>query len=210
MPDDDLSALPRSAEEARKVGAKYYFTGKPCKFGHTVKRRVDNLRCMECVKLASRATKAKGSAALHCGHYACLAAIRLNQHVYQQRPDIVLKRRAYRKKWEELNKDRLRAAIADWARRHPEYAAEKFARRRWPITAALALHYQIETRKVYAACPSGMVVDHIIPLRHKLVCGLHAPWNMQYMTREANRDKSNSFDEALGIDYTAPGWRAQA
>ena len=36
-------------------------------------------------------------------------------------------------------------------------------------------------------------VDHIIPLNHSKVCGLHVPANMQILTQEQNRKKSNKF-----------------
>lgn len=37
----------------------------------------------------------------------------------------------------------------------------------------------------------GVEVDHIVPLSHPLVCGLHVEHNLQLLTGDANRAKGN-------------------
>lgn len=97
--------------------------------------------------------------------------------------------------WVANNPEKSRAIKRNWMENNRELhnhqnALQRAARR--GATPPWADKKAIET--VYKNCPKGHHVDHIIPLKGKIVCGLHVETNLQYLTAAANRSKNNKFN----------------
>lgn len=59
---------------------------------------------------------------------------------------------------------------------------------------------QDELIEVYLHCPDDMYVDHIVPLNGALVCGLHCPANLQYLTPLDNHFKGSILDPTKHVE----------
>lgn len=98
--------------------------------------------------------------------------------------------------WVEANKEKVLARRRKLAST-PKYKvkkAEAESRRRRVLRAfTVAKPYQAEIDGMYLFCKlfKNFEVDHIIPLQHKKVSGLHTPCNLQILTRAQNRSKGN-------------------
>lgn len=67
-------------------------------------------------------------------------------------------------------------------------------RKRAEKQAKLSIESWEDIAKFIESRPSeNHELDHIIPLNHPDVCGLHNTWNFQWLTKEENNKKSNKF-----------------
>lgn len=70
-----------------------------------------------------------------------------------------------------------------WEHYHARHA------QRTPLWADTERTFEFYSTARYHGCE----VDHIVPITHPLVCGLHWHGNMQILTPEANRLKGNNW-----------------
>lgn len=118
----------------------------------------------------------------------------LSKSYYQSNKDTYLKQHA---DYRDNNREKMRQITADWAKENKgrcnaksrQYQLSKKNRcPKW-----LTEIDKEKIRLMYENCPEGYEVDHIYPLQGKNVSGLHVPDNLQYLSIEQNRKKSNKY-----------------
>lgn len=182
-PDIDY---PKSRKEALEVGAKRYL-GKPCKNCSETLRYTSVNRCVTCVK---------GSVEKYQGteHY--------KESLYRRQTSDAYK--AYQKTYaasyerSEESKQANREAQREYAQTDKGRALKNSRKRIRKANMSQAYAGWADRdafTTIYAEARSqGMHVDHIVPLKHPLVCGLHVEHNLQLLTPKDNMEKSNKFD----------------
>ena len=196
----DTTNLPKTRAEAKATGAKYYFTGEPCKHGHIAPRKTKGA-CVECLKVEWQQA-AETRAEYFKEYNASEAGIEAKQAYYQRNREAVIARaqarpleekRVYQKAWKDANQIWVRADTKARRRKHRDATPPWLTRKQ---KAEIRQLYQIAITMTKTT-GERYVVDHIVPLRGEAVCGLHVPWNLRVITQDENLKKSNKH-----VDHT--------
>lgn len=97
------------------------------------------------------------------------------------------------KKRYEANREKALAWHKRWKKEHPELYNYYNAKRNAAKLSATLPGFEKEIKEIYKNCPRGFHVDHIVPLQGENVCGLHVPWNLQYLPAIENIKKGNRY-----------------
>lgn len=190
----DTTNLPKTRAEAKATGAKFYFTGEPCKHGHIAARKTKGA-CVECLKVEW--VKGNEARAGYFREYNKREVVKDRKNEWYvgnretvintaaTRPAHIL--RGYRNTWKANNKTQIRADTKARRRKHREATPPWLSRKQKSEIRQL---YQIAITMTQTT-GEQYVVDHIVPLRSHEVCGLHVPWNLRVITQGENLKKSN-------------------
>jgi hypothetical protein len=168
-----------SRKEAKQRSLPRYFTGKPCKHGCISERLTSTGQCIE-----------------HTKKY-------IKQYQQENKNYLLIKA----KEWSKNNREKHLAKYKRYREKHLEKCKEKdknyainnkaivnakcAKRRAMKLNATPKWVDMKEIKLIYINCPEGLAVDHIVPLINDKVCGLHVPWNLQYLTKEENSSKGS-------------------
>lgn len=133
--------------------------------------------------------------------YKALNAETIRAKAAEYRAKFPEKVRASYRAYEKANLEKRKAKNVDYAKRNPDKISAKAARRRatklqatpkWADDAILKAWY------MYAESMSGATgvkyhVDHIVPLKSEIVCGLHCESNLQILPGVENVAKNNRY-----------------
>jgi hypothetical protein len=109
------------------------------------------------------------------------------------------RKRAYNAIWSVKNKDRFVQMRKDWSQKNKHIEMERVRRRQAAKRQATPKWADVlKMREIYRLAlqrskDTGIPhhVDHIVPLKSKLVCGLHAETNLRVVPAIVNLKKNN-------------------
>jgi len=154
--------------QAKYLGLKHYFTGKPCKHGHVAKRKTVNGTCFACERVLVEKWKTKN----YPRHLELMRG--WSRRNPEKRRIHVQRTRANNPDWRQ----KLNAAVAEWARRNKDRRCASEQKRRARKQRASGAGYSVQDiarllilqngKCVYCSVSFSEsvrhTVDHVTPL----------------------------------------------
>jgi len=188
-----MAFKPMERAKAMEAGEDKYFTGRPCKNGHLVERRVSNGNCVIC------------EAENHKKHLANNPEVHRNSRIksYYKHQE---SRLAFAKQYRDSHKYQMRESSKRWVENNRQrVSALQQMRQHRKLRATpkwLSFEDQKQIDDVYTTANKirqskdcQIAVDHIVPINGKTVCGLHVPWNLCIRSARDNSSKNNRLTE---------------
>lgn len=166
-----------SRSEAKALGLKRFFTGKPCKRGHIAERYVFNHCCVACSHVANMTPEQVDKK-------------RAKDRVENMTPEQMERKRETTRAWQMANPEKDRAIQAS------RKARKLQATPAWADREAIAAVYA-EADRLTRETGIPHHVDHIVPLQSPVVSGLHVHWNLRPLPAPDNFKKGNRYWEGI-------------
>jgi len=185
-----MSIIYTTRKEALKHNAQFYFPTTPCPKCGTSQNYTKYYKCVQCKKDWERQWKLNNVEKMKIIQYT---ERRKNASGYTKRSNDYMARKGsdymsdLRRSYRQRNKGRVLNNIN--ARR----AQKQHATPKWYNADECSIMYEWAQ---WLTVRTGVTyhVDHIVPINHKFVCGLHCSDNLQILTASENLDKSNKFN----------------
>lgn len=187
--------------EAKRLGLKTYFTGKPCLRGHIVERCTANGSCHQCFLDRRRSKRSRRPGYQRRAEIAAQtnAPTRVCAACHTVQP-------ATSEFFVVLHKQQPSGTITTGLARECR-PCRKARFGAWHAADAVPPWVDLQKiRTIYALADfltrtTGVQfdVDHYYPLRHPDLCGLHVPWNLRVIPTTVNKSKRNRRPEDFTV-----------
>jgi len=216
-----------SRKDALERGQSFYFTGKPCRFQHVDFRIVSTRACHACGLARDIASQTndpsyvlqlllQGDQTTNSQEYLRIVGTRIPQDwrllSLPRLPFASRIRLPDHINGEPVTWGTLYGRISCFTSRYEaRLSNQELVRRATPEWASKELinAFYKERDRLQAQDQVSWVVDHIIPLHHPKVCGLHVHNNLQVITMLENTRRRGLFvEETTRFSYSHSGWNS--
>ena len=200
-------------QQAKELGLKRYFTGLPCKNGHISEILIKTNYCIDCHKESTKIWRKNNKEHLReverkrriknpkrCDVYKeqwrnrNADKVKESAKLYREKNKKIIAEKRLKTRFENIEK--FKENEKKYRKNHASYyLAQCNKRRADKLNATPKWADMQKIKEIYIdAKNKGLTVDHVIPLKGKLVCGLHVETNMQLLTSIENSKKGNKYE----------------